>query len=143
MNSNDVLNNIRDEMEDYIQSSRSPYTSDISEVARGAHGVKQAINKPYVGIYMLEDEPLERLIGCNDIWIVTAELYCYMMPEIDGVYDELHKLKDNIVYFLTNDCAHRKNIDVSKFRPIEGGIITTVNYYTLIFTVKYEYELEL
>lgn len=142
-NSNDVLNDIRDEMVDYIKSSRSPYTSDIAQIIRGAHGIKQAVNKPYVGIYITDDVPLKKILGGNDIWIVTTELYCYMDPEAVGVYDDLHKLKDNIIYFLITDCSHRTNIDILKAPPIEGGIITTVNYFTIDFTVMYEYELEL
>lgn len=138
-NSNDVLNTIRDEMVDYIKSSRSPYTSDPAQVIRGAHSIKRAVNRPYIGIYMIDDNPIERLLGCDDVWEVAAELYCYMDKESDGVYDKLHQMKDNLIYFLTNDCSHKSNIDIGKFTPLEGGDITTVDYFTLQLKIKYEY----
>ena len=138
-NSNDVLNTIKNEMSDYIKSSRTPYNSDISKIVRGAHGIKQAVNKPYVGVYIDNDEVFKRILGCNDIWMVTTKIYCYMNPEAEGVYDKLHQMKDDIIYFLTNDCSHRSNTDIIKFTPIEGGVITTVNYFELLFTIKYEY----
>ena len=138
-NSNDVLNTIKDEIIEYVKSSRSPYTSDISQVIRGAHGIKQAVNKPYVGIYIADDDVFKRKLSGDDIWMVDARIYCYMDPEAIGVYDKLHELKDNIVYFLTNDCSYRSYVDVYKCPPIEGGVITTVNYIEIYFTVKYEY----
>ena len=139
MNSNTVLNNVRDEMTAYIKSSRSPYQSDIAQVIRGAHSVKQAVNKPYVGIHMINDTPYKIIMGCNDLWEVIADIYCYMDPEIVGVYDELHQMKDDIIYFLTNDCSHRDNLIVNGFSPVESGVVTVVNYFALSFTVRYEY----
>ena len=137
-NSNDVLNTIKDEMVDYIKSSRSPYTSDIAKLIRGGHGVEHAINMPYVGLYIDDDNVHTRKLSGNDIWMVDARIYCYMKPESEGVYDKLHELKDNIVYFLTNDCSYRNYIDVYRCPPIESSLVK-VDYIAIYFTVKYEY----
>lgn len=137
-NSNDVLNTIKDEMVDYIKSSRDPYTSDIAKIVRGAHGVEHAINMPYVGLYIDDDNIHKRILGDNDLWVATVKAYCYMKPESEGVYDKLHQMKDNIVYFLTNDCSYRNYIDVYGCPPIESSLVK-VDYIEIYFTVIYEY----
>lgn len=137
MDSNIIMEALKDEIIEYIKSSRSPYTSDIAEVLRGVHGPDDVVNRPFIGI-TITDDPLKEVVHSgNNICEVKIMLYCYMEPGQLGDYSDLHQMKNDIRYFLKYDFSHNSNTTVTNFSPIEGGT-NSVHYFDLVFKVLYQ-----
>ena len=138
MDSNTIMTVLKDEIIDYIKSSRSPYTSDVSEVLRGVHGPDDIVNRPFIGITIEKDILREEVCTGKSLWEVRVILYCYMEPSVLGNYDNMYQMKDDIKYFLKNDFSHSTNTTIMEFTPIEGGSQNSVNYFDLLFKIIYQ-----
>ena len=57
---NTILAALKDEIIEYIKSTRSPYTSDIAEVRRGIHGH----DENFIGFNKLLFDEVIEFLGC-------------------------------------------------------------------------------
>lgn len=138
MDSNTIMDALKDEIIEYVKSSRSPYTSDVAEVLRGVHGPDDVANRPLIGITIEKDKLREEVCTGKSLWEVSVILYCYMSPSLLGNYDDMYQMKKDIIYFLKNDFSHSNNTTVMEFNPVEGGVSSSVNYFDIIFRVIYQ-----
>lgn len=138
MDSNTIMDALKDEIIEHIKSSRSPYTSDIAEVLRGVHGPDDVVNRPLIGITIEKDSIVQHAVSGNNMAEVKVILYCYMDPDGLGEYDKLHQMKKDIRYFLKYDFSHRDNTTVDVFTPGELGSNSSIHYFDLCFRILYQ-----
>ena len=134
-----ILTALKDDIIDYIKSSRSPYTSDIAEVRRGIHGHTDIVNKPFIGISMESESVKQELfdvIGTDQIRVMKVYVYAY--THISDDYAELHQLLDDLEYFLKHDFTYRDTTYVKDIHIIEGGINSSVGFLDLYLEIQYQ-----
>ena len=140
MDSNTIMDSLKDEL-DTIQSSTSPYKSDIAEIMRGIHGHTDTVNRPFIGIAVERDEVDQGTFdttGLDSIWRVHILLYCYMKPSLLGNYDDMYQLITDLKYFFKYNWSHASNTFVKSVSPVEGGVTVDINYFDMMVEVIYQ-----
>ena len=137
---NTILTVLKDEITEYIKSTRSPYTSDIAEVRRGIHGHDEVVNKPFVGVAFENDNVDEEIFdttGTDQIRRMRVYIYCFMSAKFDN-YDDLHAIIDDMEYFLKYDFTYKSNTYVKDINAIEGGVSAPTSFFDMYIEILYQ-----
>ena len=137
---NTILAALKDDMIEYIKSSRSPYTSDIAEVKRGIHGHDEVVNKPFIGI-ALESDSVDQgtfdTIGTDSVRMMRVYVYCFMNTSLND-YTKLYTLIDDIEYFMKYDYTYKSNTYVRDINIIEGGVSAPASFFDMYIEILYQ-----
>lgn len=137
---NTILAALKDDMIEYIKSSRSPYTSDIAEVKRGIHGHDEVVNKPFIGIALESDSVYQETfdtIGTDEVRTLRVYIYCFIDTSLDD-YDYLYTMIDDVEYFMKYDFTYKSNTYVKDINIIEGGVSTSASFFDMYIEILYQ-----
>lgn len=137
----DILEQLKEDLEDKLHSSdpNGYYTSDISEVRRGVHHYDEAVNRPFIGFALEEDEMDEEVFastGNDQVRYLRVNLYGYVDVSLED-YDDLHALVRDVEYFFKYDFTYARNTVIGNVRTIEGGVRYPVSYFDMEVTIQY------
>lgn len=141
---NTILEQLKDDLQDYVKSSRSPYKSDIAEVKRGIYNFDMIVNKPCVCFSLETDEVDEELfaeVGTDQVRILKVYLYGYMDSDGLGNYDDLHQLVYDIEYFIKYNFTYNNRTYVKDIGIIEGGASAPCSFFDMYLEIQYVQEL--
>ena len=132
---NDILNTLKEEMEDYIKSSRG-YKSDLVEVVRGIQMFEDIEMKPVVAFWCYRDESTGQFAGRDDRFLYVY-IYGYCDTDGYGDVDDIHNLAADVEYFLYNDFSYTDDTFVGDFTIYEGGVQDPASMFELDIKIKY------
>lgn len=134
-----ILTALKDDMTDYIKSSRDPYTSDIAEVRRGIHGHTDVVNKPFVGISLESDSVDQEIFDSTGTdQVRRMKVYIYAYTHISSDYTEIHQLISDLEYFLKYNFTYKSNTYVKDINIIEGGISAPIGFFDMYIEIQYQ-----
>lgn len=135
MNRNQVLEDLKDQLEEKIRSSNHPYTCDIAKVRRGGHSPQKVKERPFVGV-AFEQESTSRETNSSRLLSVGILIYGYCKTTKFDDYEDYHKLIDEIEYFLLNDYTTNK-VTIGSLDGLEGGLGIDTCVFSLPITVDH------
>ena len=140
---NDILTALKNDIEDYIKSSRSPYKSDVAEVKRGWHKRETIVNFPCV-CFTLDpsaSDIVEEELFDSQIRMLIIYLYTYTDTDGYGDHSNIHQLIHDIEYFLNNDFSYKDNTYIKDIVIVEGGITEPNSSGDMYINIRYEQKL--
>ena len=109
---NDILEQLKTDLQDKLHSSNDPYESDIAVVKRGIYFMDDLAEFPAVCFSLGEpaDELNEDIEGTEQSRYLHIYLYGYVATDGLGNHDDLHQLLYDIEYFLYNDFTYKDGV---------------------------------
>lgn len=137
---NTILAALKDDMIEYIKSSRSPYISDIAEIRRGVHGYDEVANKPFLGASLESDDVDQEIFdstGTDQVRRMRVYIYCFMEVSLDD-YDKLYAMLDDVEYFMKYDFTYKSNTYIKDINVIEGGVSAPASFFDMYIEILYQ-----
>ena len=144
MNRETIIDDLKDDIEQYIQSNMDNCDSDISEVRQGDHQPDEIASRPFVGILLLKDGVVDEtfeVIGANQRRELSIQVYGYLNSDGLGDYSVLFQLLTDLEYFFKYNFTHKSNTKVEDITPYMNGTSVPLAVFDIYIKISYEVDL--
>ena len=140
----DILEQLKTDLQDYVKSSRSPYKSDIAVVKRGVYFYSDIVERPAICFAASEDKRHEEMFsetGTDQVRILSVYLYGYIDSDGLGNHDDLHQLTHDIEYFFKYHFTYKNNTYIVDIGMSERGIEDSTSMFDMDLEIYYTQEI--